>query len=475
VLHHSDNTGDDAIMKRIIFLTFLILLTISAAALAIIGTQALKLDGKQYVEMKNCKALNDIKTQLTVEARIRVKAFTNEWMPIIYKGDGALTNWSGRSYTLWINRHGFIHFTSAPENHSQMCVESQEGSIKLNRWHHIAGVIDCAARRMILYLDGNIVAKTDYSNRIRQSRLPLLLGWCHENDSQYGYFNGMIDEIRIWNVVRTQDEILKKVRKPLKGNENGLVGYWTFDDTTARDHSPSQNHGRLKKCAKLPKVRYAANRSQSWFFYGLRDIGGVVTADGRKMKKGQVYLSGIPPLDTILQFAKKGRIKTVINYLVAWEMARYQWYDWSKKDGFNVFHFPYGWTNNPRQWEMDWRSDRKSVIAQLVLKCHTPIKETFAVLANEKNYPVLYYCRGGIDRSIIMTGILYLALGVSEKQIFDGRGQKGNVSRNSDRQWVLKTVFYNINKCGGINNYLKHIGVPREHVENFRRNMLIKN
>ena len=86
-------------MERIIFLTFLLLLIISATTLAIVGTQTLKLDGKHYVEMKDCKVLNEIKTQLTLEVRIRVKEFTNEWMPIVYKGEPEF-DYSGRSYSL---------------------------------------------------------------------------------------------------------------------------------------------------------------------------------------------------------------------------------------------------------------------------------------------------------------------------------------------------------------------------------------
>jgi hypothetical protein len=89
----------------------------------------------------------------------------------------------------------------------------------------------------------------------------------------------------------------------------------------------------------------------------------------------------------------------------------------------------------------------------------------------------MYYCRGGIDRSIIVTGILYLALGVSEKEIFEGYGEKygkTNDIRFPHEQQILREAFFNVNKCGGIDGYLKLIGVPSEQVENFKRNMLEK-
>jgi len=446
----------------------LILFIICAPAFAVVGTQSLKLDGKHYVEMRNSNALNPISKQLTVEVRIRVVSFTNGWMPIIYKGDGISPGCSGRSYTLWVNRAGSVHFASAPKGHSQVSIDSPPRSIRLNRWHHIAGVIDCNTRKMILYLDGRVVARTTYGNRIHRSRLPLRIGWCHENQFEFGYYHGMIDEIRIWSVVRTREELLKNVRKPLKGNEDGLVGYWTFDDTTAKDHSPSKNHGALKKGKKSPKAKYVVNRSYSYSYRRFRDIGGIVTADGSKVKEGQVYSSGIPAYGMVMQLAKEGRIRTVISLLMPWE-AGHQRYEWPKDDVLNSFNFPYGWTNDPGKWSRDWGRDRNSVITQLVLKYNTPIKKIFAVLADEKNYPVLYYCRGGGDRSMIIAGILYLALGVSEKQIFDRR-RRFNLPYQQPR---VIAAFYNVKKCGGIDKYLKRIGVPAGHVANFKRNMLV--
>jgi len=445
----------------------------------VIGTQVLKLDGKHYVEMQNSRALNLISKQLTVEVRVRVKSFTGWWMPIVYKGDVGNPGWSGRSYTLWINRGGSVHFASAPERNSQIHVNSPPGSIRLNRWHHIAAVIDCTSRKMILYLDGRIVARGAYGNRIHLSQLPLRIGWSHENSFEYGYFHGMIDEVRIWNRVRRQGEIKRKMRKPLRGNENGLVGYWTFDDTTAKDHSPSKNHGTLKKGTERKRIilrrqRVVANRQRSWYITPMNDIGGITTADGRKVKEGKIYLSGIPPQETIIQLAKEGKIKTVINYLAEWELPRFQRYKWSKNDDFNIFHFPYGWTNSPSKWSRDWGRDSRAVIAQLVLKHNTPISKTFEVLADEKNYPVLYYCRGGLHRSMIIISILYLALGVSEEQIFDGHGQSNALNRGRDGHWVFRTVFNSVNKRGGINSYLKSIGVSGEHIKNFQRNMLEK-
>jgi hypothetical protein len=59
------------------------------------------------------------------------------------------------------------------------------------------------------------------------------------------FFNGQIDEFRIWNVARTAAQITSTMSKTLAGNEAGLVGYWKFDETsgtTAADSVTTAGH-----------------------------------------------------------------------------------------------------------------------------------------------------------------------------------------------------------------------------------------
>jgi hypothetical protein len=60
-----------------------------------------------------------------------------------------------------------------------------------------------------------------------------------------GFFTGELDEVSVWSVVRTAQEIAQDMAGPLKGTETGLEGYWDFNATacglTAVDRS---GHGR---------------------------------------------------------------------------------------------------------------------------------------------------------------------------------------------------------------------------------------
>ena len=61
-------------------------------------------------------------------------------------------------------------------------------------------------------------------------------------------FAGLIDEVRLWNTVRTEGEIKANKNELLVGTETGLAGYWRFDEgsgTTVNDLSANNNDGVL--------------------------------------------------------------------------------------------------------------------------------------------------------------------------------------------------------------------------------------
>ena len=73
-------------------------------------------------------------------------------------------------------------------------------------WHHVAGVIDSTSMEMTLYLDGTVVAQGPTTS------LPADAGVTTQNwlgRSQYPdpYYNGALDEARIYNRVLTEGEI----------------------------------------------------------------------------------------------------------------------------------------------------------------------------------------------------------------------------------------------------------------------------
>lgn len=110
----------------------------------------------------------------------------------------------------------------------------------LETWYHIAMVRDISTDTWKFYVNGNQFSETAASNNIdiRNSISTLRIGKKANADI---YFDGKMDELRIWNIARTPAEILANKDIELTGSESGLVGYWKFNGNTL-DSSPNENH-----------------------------------------------------------------------------------------------------------------------------------------------------------------------------------------------------------------------------------------
>ena len=113
-----------------------------------------------------------------------------------------------------------------------------------DQWVHFAMTYDQTA--LTLYVNGTYAAGVQGARKmaggmLATARTALTIG----GNPRGAYFNGYLDEFRLWNVARTQEEIMANMNQPLVGDEAGLVGYWKFDDgtgTTAADSVTSAGH-----------------------------------------------------------------------------------------------------------------------------------------------------------------------------------------------------------------------------------------
>jgi len=112
-----------------------------------------------------------------------------------------------------------------------------------NKFHHLAVVFD--GEKESAYLDGTLVGsiahvQTAYANTYSyQLGAGYTDGWAFGNGS-WLYFNGLLDEVRLWNKARSTNDLLLTRNIPLTGGESGLSAYWRFDETsglTATDSS----------------------------------------------------------------------------------------------------------------------------------------------------------------------------------------------------------------------------------------------
>ncbi|MDQ4141760.1 MAG: hypothetical protein M3142_14720, partial [Bacteroidota bacterium] len=117
-----------------------------------------------------------------------------------------------------------------------------------NKWHHIAGIVNNGTWE--IWVDGNLENKleTHYNNvNITTNQANFCIGTYEGYEDTY--FKGNIDEVRVWNTVRTEKQIRESMCLKLTGMEPNLVGYFKFDEspnnTGFKDYSNSQFNAQL--------------------------------------------------------------------------------------------------------------------------------------------------------------------------------------------------------------------------------------
>jgi hypothetical protein len=213
---------------------------------------ALSLDGDEdYVDISTTPVAQD---KRTVEAwfKVRDKTISTRKQVVYEEGGG------GRGLNIYVfDGLLYVGGWNKPEGESNwLGTYLSTNAIESNEWHHVALVLDgtetVQPNALKAYLDGNQFGSGDGSQL--WDHMACVIGamideTCFHDECRYEgsghYFEGFIDEVRVWNIVRTQADIRTTMNTTLKGDEPGLVGYWNFDDSTAKDSSPYGNHGTL--------------------------------------------------------------------------------------------------------------------------------------------------------------------------------------------------------------------------------------
>ena len=139
---------------------------------------------------------------MTLEAWVNPSAVTGAWRDVIYKGNDNYYL-EGSSDNGGVIAAGGT-FAGGNGNLYGSAV------LPTNAWSHIAATYDGAALR--LYFNGTLVSSQAQTGAIATSTNPLQIG----GDSIYGqFFQGAIDEVRIYNRALTQAEIQADMNTPL--------------------------------------------------------------------------------------------------------------------------------------------------------------------------------------------------------------------------------------------------------------------
>lgn len=143
-----------------------------------------------------------------------------------------------------VQADGYILYAIGKQNVAPVNARSKNPIIS-GKWYHIAAISD--GTNISLYLDGVIQESVLISvTGTTQSLANALIGHWYFNATSY--FNGQIDEFRIWNTNRSVDDVNKNKNSYLKGTESNLILLYRMNEgsgLTTIDSSPSNISGTL--------------------------------------------------------------------------------------------------------------------------------------------------------------------------------------------------------------------------------------
>jgi hypothetical protein len=226
-------------MKKIIIFALLTICTFCFTA----KSQSLNFDGADdYVDVSTNTNIPVGNNNYTIETWFNATAMGTEGII----GWGDYNNGGNNVNALRLTGNGIVNYWWGND------LAIVTGDIS-GAWHHVAVTYDGTTRS--IYLDGVLSGSdTPGANNVPFSNnLTIGRTWTSE------YFNGSIDELRIWNVVRTQGQIQDNMNCSIPGGKPGLVANYNFNAgtpngnnagvTTLNDVSTFLNNGTLTNFA----------------------------------------------------------------------------------------------------------------------------------------------------------------------------------------------------------------------------------
>ena len=108
---------------------------------------------------------------------------------------------------------------------------------------------------MQFFVNGVLFGTNSFTGSFKStgSGLSHFLGKSEWGSASDDLFVGKMDEVRVWRVARTADQIRENLFRTMSGNEPELVALWNFENVEnglVKDSGPGGHHGKLRGQAK---------------------------------------------------------------------------------------------------------------------------------------------------------------------------------------------------------------------------------
>lgn len=99
-------------------------------------------------------------------------------------------------------------------------------------WYHVAVKTDISAGSSQFFVNGASIGTASGSTvaSLHNSTAPFAIGAMNVNSTPDNFFDGLIDEVRVWNTLLSDSSILSRSYGYAASNASGLVSYWKLDN-----------------------------------------------------------------------------------------------------------------------------------------------------------------------------------------------------------------------------------------------------
>jgi len=221
----------------------LLIIFITFPASTYVGNKAITLDGDgDYILVPSSSSLT-FSDGITIEAWVRIDTLSRNQIIVHKKNSYYNDIWCGLDSS---NRLEWLFRIDGSERDIR-----HNYSFTAGTWYHIAYTYDALTGIGRTYVNGDKVGEIwTYGQLTFNDTDGWYLGVDTDGSSLNDYWNGDLDDVRIWNIAKTQTEIQALMNVSLSGNETGLVAYWKLDEapgtSTAADATPNGNDGTLQ-------------------------------------------------------------------------------------------------------------------------------------------------------------------------------------------------------------------------------------
>ena len=200
----------------------------------------------------------------------------------------------------------------------------------------------------------------------------------------------------------------------------------------------------------------------------VRDLGGWKTADGKRVKQGMIYRSGrlnTSESETLsIEITESGIavMRDVLGVKTEIDLRRTD-----NNEVGALTSSPLGEDVTYISAPMDWS------VKDMIKGNIEEVKNVLAILADESNYPIVYHCNIGTDRTGMFAFLIHALLGVSEDDLYRDYLFSNYGLINGTRTYLnlRRAHFRTVEAYEGetlaeqTRNCLIELGVPAEHLD----------